>query len=555
MIKIACASPSGAPCSIKKNTDEIIRLIRVLNKADIILFPRLAISASSCGDMFLQSALTEASQKAVKNIASNVKNQLVIIGLPVKSGAVLLDAAAVLYEGKLRRFVPMPGPVKPFGESFPGVSNGVPVSGAPFEWKGNAVCVGGVLKGAVCLIPSCRPYLAGDEAKICGWLKKSSENAVIALAQSGRAESSTDFCFGGVCGVARGGRITAYRGAFSSEDYCFYDGGEEEIEEPILKSEPFSDERTPYLNGDKALVLRDLARIPSYALALRLKRIGAENMVLGLSGGLDSAMALLTADRARRMLNLGVESLNVYTLPAQGTGKNTLSNARMLCGALNVPLKTIDISEAVLSHLASISHSGKEDAAFENAQARERTQVLMDIANMVNGVMIGTGDMSELALGFTTYGGDHMSMYGVNSGLLKTMIRLAVRNEAQENKNLRPALEAVLKTPVSPELKSGAQRTEEILGPYILNDFFLYFFLKGAAPEIIIEKALSAFNGEYSKELIKYRLKLFYKRFFYSQFKRSCLPDGPKVINLSLSPRAGLSMPSDASPEIFLGLI
>ena len=302
-------------------------------------------------------------------------------------------------------------------------------------------------------------------------------------------------------------------------------------------------------------MLCDFIRIPAQALSLRLKRINAENIILGLSGGLDSAMALLIADRARRILNLNLSSLNIYTLPAQGTGKATLSNAEMLCNALNIPLNSIDISQAVFDHLKAINHKGQEDAAFENAQARERTQILMDIANMLGGIMIGTGDMSELALGFTTYGGDHMSMYGVNSGLLKTMIRFAMHNEAQKNEHLKPALSAILDTPISPELKSGAQHTEKILGPYILNDFFLYYALKGFAPEKIIKKALSAFENEYSKEFLAARLKAFYRRFFANQFKRSCLPDGPKVTDISLSPRGEFNMPSDASPEVFLDLL
>jgi NAD+ synthase (glutamine-hydrolysing) len=556
MINIACISPDGAPCSVGKNADEIMRLIHINSKADIVLFPRLALSTAGCGDLFLQDALISACESALKNIAAGVKDRIAVIGTPVKDGAGnLFDMAAVLHGGKVQRFVPLNSPKKPFSQDFPSVLYDIPVSREPFILNGQNICIDSIKQYSICLMPSCRPYLAGDEALICDWLKASSKNCIAALAQAGQAESSTDYCHAGVCGIAINQKIEAYRGAFAKQEYCFYSGAAKSNKECILKSEPFLDKKTPYLKGDKALVLCDFIRIPAQALSLRLKRINAENIILGLSGGLDSAMALLIADRARRILNLNLSSLNIYTLPAQGTGKATLSNAEMLCNALNIPLNSIDISQAVFDHLKAINHKGQEDAAFENAQARERTQILMDIANMLGGIMIGTGDMSELALGFTTYGGDHMSMYGVNSGLLKTMIRFAMHNEAQKNEHLKPALSAILDTPISPELKSGAQHTEKILGPYILNDFFLYYALKGFAPEKIIKKALSAFENEYSKEFLAARLKAFYRRFFANQFKRSCLPDGPKVTDISLSPRGEFNMPSDASPEVFLDLL
>ncbi|MDO5022774.1 MAG: NAD(+) synthase [Eubacteriales bacterium] len=551
---IACASPNGAPCDIKTNAAEIMRLIKSLPEAEIILFPRLALSSASCGDLFLQKALIIACENALKDILKTVGDKLVVLGLPVEYGkGNLLDLAAVLHSGKILRFVPLKNPKYPFSQDFPNSLNGIALSDEPFMFKGKRIFVGRLGdENSISLIPSDKPYLAGDDISVYDWLKNTSKNKVVALAQAGVAESGTDYCFGGICGVGENGRIKAYRRAFSKEDHCI---SQTDVDIDIPKSECFLDQKTPYLQGDKLQVLEDFIRIPAQALALRLKRIGSKNMVLGLSGGLDSTIALLIAAEARKILSLDKSSLHIYTLPAQGTGKKTLSNADMLCSALDIPLNTINISNAVKNHLRDIGHSGLEDAAFENAQARERTQILMDISNMVNGIMIGTGDMSELALGFTTYGGDHMSMYSVNSGLLKTMIRMAVWQLATNKKELSKALFSVLNTPISPELKSGVQHTEEILGPYILNDFFLYYVLKGFAPDEIISLAVPTFNGDYTKDILIKRLKFFYKRFFTNQFKRSCLPDGPRVWEYSLSPREGFKMPSDARANIFTDLL
>lgn len=301
----------------------------------------------------------------------------------------------------------------------------------------------------------------------------------------------------------------------------------------------------------------------SAALAKRLSHTRSKAAVIGVSGGLDSTLALIATVRAVQRASMPLSSVAAVTMPAFGTSERTLGNARKLCNALGVELREIDITDSVKEHLASIGHAlDAHDVVFENAQARIRTLVLMDMANQLNGLVVGTGDLSELALGWATYNGDHMSMYGVNASVPKTLVRHIIRYAADANPSLAPVLSDVLDTPVSPELlppTSGkiSQKTEEIIGPYELHDFFLYHVLRwGRRPGLIFEMAKYAFSESmlksemhvqpYDEQTILKWLKLFYQRFFNSQFKRSALPDGPKIGSVSLSPRGDWRMPSDA---------
>ncbi|WP_369298930.1 NAD(+) synthase [uncultured Neglectibacter sp.] len=298
----------------------------------------------------------------------------------------------------------------------------------------------------------------------------------------------------------------------------------------------------------------------SVGLATRLSHIGCQDLVLNLSGGLDSTLALLAAVRAFDRLDLPRKGIHTLSLPCFGTTSRTKSNAQKIAEELGVDFAEISIEQAVKQHFADIGQSmDKLDVTFENSQARERTQVAMDMANKVNGIVLGTGDLSELALGWATYNGDHMSMYGVNASIPKTLVRHLVRYEAEHSGDrLRQALEDVLDTPVSPELlppKDGeiAQKTEEVVGPYELHDFFLYYMLRfGFRPGKIYRMACRSFQDDYSPETVKHWLTVFYRRFFGQQFKRSCLPDGPKVGSVTLSPRGDFRMPSDASRQIWL---
>lgn len=305
----------------------------------------------------------------------------------------------------------------------------------------------------------------------------------------------------------------------------------------------------------------EMLAIQSYGLKKRYEHIGAQTAVIGVSGGLDSTLALLVTVRTFDMLHLDRKNIISVTMPCFGTTDRTYDNACKLAGALETTLREVNIKEAVIGHFKDIGQDMEaHDVTYENSQARERTQVLMDIANKENALVIGTGDMSELALGWATYNGDHMSMYGVNAGVPKTLVRHLVQYCADNctEETLKEVLTDVLSTPVSPELLPPtdgviSQKTEDLVGPYELHDFFLYYMLRcGFEPEKIYRVAKIAFAGKYEDKVILKWLKTFYRRFFSQQFKRSCLPDGPKVGSVSVSPRGDLRMPSDACAHIWL---
>lgn len=329
--------------------------------------------------------------------------------------------------------------------------------------------------------------------------------------------------------------------------------------ERIIKSQPFIPENNEFL--DKRC--RDIFNIQTVGLARRIEHTHAKTVVVGISGGLDSTLALLVCAKACDYLGISRNHIIGITMPGFGTTDRTYQNALSLMSALGVQTREISIQKAALQHFEDIGHDiSVHDVTYENTQARERTQILMDIANKESGFVVGTGDLSELALGWATYNGDHMSMYGVNAGVPKTLIRVLVRWIAEYGSLSQKANEIlfdVLDTPVSPELlppdEAGNinQKTEEIVGPYELHDFFLYYVVRfGFSPAKILFLAEQAFNGEYERATLLKWLKNFYYRFFTQQFKRSCLPDGPKVGTISLSPRGDWRMPSDAFNSIWL---
>ena len=335
-----------------------------------------------------------------------------------------------------------------------------------------------------------------------------------------------------------------------------------ELEETVLTREV---KASPFIPGDdsaRASHCEEILSIQANALAERMRAIGSKQAVLGISGGLDSTLALLVAARAFDILGLPHEGITAITMPGFGTTDRTHNNAWQLTLALGATPREIPIGASVRQHFADIGHDESvHNAAYENAQARERTQILMDVANDNGGIVIGTGDLSELALGWATYNGDHMSMYAVNAAVPKTLIRYIVRHVADTCGNARETevLLDVLDTPVSPELLPAnddgtiAQQTEDLVGPYELHDFFAYQLLRyGFGPRKIYRLARIAFAGEYSDETILKWLKVFHRRFFSQQFKRSCSPDGPAVGSVGLSPRGGLAMPSDASSALWL---
>ena len=411
-----------------------------------------------------------------------------------------------------------------------------------------------------------------------------------AYASAGVGESTTDLVFSGACTVAENGSLLAEGQRFSLDGtmavadididklnamrqlqntFICDNSGNTVLADKEL---PFLDEAyiernfdpNPFVPSDdreRDERCREILAIQSSGLAKRMLHTNTQKLVLGISGGLDSTLALLVAVRTTEMLKIPNENIICITMPGFGTTDLTYSNACALVKSLGATLKEISIKDACIQHFKDIGHDAEiHDVTYENTQARERTQILMDYANKVGGLLVGTGDLSELALGWCTYNGDHMSMYGVNASVPKTLVRHLVRNIADNSgRETAEILYSVLDTPVSPELlppdKDGKieQKTEDTLGPYEVHDFYLYHFLRfGTKPEKLLFMAKKAFRGTYDEERLRKWLEIFIKRFFNSQFKRSCLPDGPKVGSVSLSPRGDWRMPSDASYEEWL---
>ncbi|MCR5331343.1 MAG: NAD(+) synthase, partial [Lachnospiraceae bacterium] len=324
-------------------------------------------------------------------------------------------------------------------------------------------------------------------------------------------------------------------------------------------------EMNPFIPSDESErneQFKEVVEIQARGLASRLKAIGCKEAVIGISGGLDSTLAGLVTVEAFKMLGLDTSGISAVTMPCFGTSVRTRKNAEILIEELGIKLIEINIKDAVNGHLKDIGHDGETaDVTFENAQARERTQILMDIANLKNGIVVGTGDLSELALGFATYNGDHMSMYGVNASVPKTLVRALVGYFAanSESKRLADTLTDIIGTPVSPELLPSvegltSQITEDIVGPYELHDFFIFYMIRyGFEPAKIYRMAKEAFKGRYDAATILKWQKQLYRRFFANQFKRSCLPDGPKTGSVALSPRGDWRMPSDIRGTAWLG--
>ncbi len=414
--------------------------------------------------------------------------------------------------------------------------------------------------------------------------------AAYVYAGAGVGESTTDLVFGGHALIAENGTILAEGSRFGrderlavadvdigfldferSANYAFRNaattvGDVRRIAVPApadaenssglrrrVDPHPF----VPGADAERSERCEEILAIQSTGLATRLQAIGCKDVVVGLSGGLDSALALIVCVEAFRRLGLDMSGIHAYTLPGFGTTSRTKGNAGRLCEGLGVALETIDITPMARRHLADLGRDESvKDITYENTQARGRTYILMDKANQVGGILVGTGDLSELALGWCTYNGDHMSMYGVNAGVPKTLVKYIVGWYAEQNANVREALLDILATPVSPELLPAAadgtiaQVTEDKVGPYELHDFFLYHFLRrGASKEKILRLAKIAFAGEYEDAAIAKWLDVFMRRFYTQQFKRSCMPDGPKVGSINLSPRGDWRMPSDVAPQ------
>lgn len=429
-----------------------------------------------------------------------------------------------------------------------------------------------------------RELISGQSARlICGYV----------YANAGEGESTQDLVFGGHNIIAENGTVLAVSRRFVPEmivadmdlerlgserrrttTFPAAQAGDYEIIEFSLDTDAMEHKQAekllryidnrpfvPHNIEERSKRCEEIFTIQAMGLKKRLEHTGVKHAVVGISGGLDSTLALLVMARAFDLLGLPRSQIHAVTMPCFGTTDRTYQNACTLTRKLGATLSEVDIRTSVTQHFSDIGHDPAiHDVTYENGQARERTQVLMDTANEVSGLVIGTGDMSELALGWATYNGDHMSMYGVNASVPKTLVRHLVRYYADTcgEMELQAVLLDVLDTPVSPELlppEDGviSQKTEDLVGPYELHDFFLYYVLRfGYMPSKIYRMAVRAFDGEYEAAVIEKWLNVFYRRFFAQQFKRSCLPDGPKVGSVAVSPRGDLRMPSDAARRIWM---
>lgn len=592
--------------------------------AKIIVFPELCITGYTCSDLFLQDILLNSAKKALVEIAEHTKNlnALVFVGAPIAVGGELYNVAAALNHGNIlgfttKSFLPnygefyemrqfRPGPKKaekilfggkeiPFGPQLLFVENQMAnliVSAEICEdvWSPVPPSIEAAREGATVIVNcSASDETIGKasyrEALISGQSARLISGYI--YANAGEGESTTDLVFGGHNLIAENGTILAEAKRFSNGIiYTEFDVQKianerrknttfTETQEHVLPRIPFGLEQTetiltrtfpsrPFVPRDdqeRAKRCEEILTIQAMGLKKRLAHTHAKSAVVGISGGLDSTLALLVTAKAFDALGLERSGITAVTMPCFGTTDRTYQNACKMSLKVGATLREVRIGDAVMQHFKDIGHDPQDHSVtYENSQARERTQVLMDIANQTGGLVIGTGDMSELALGWATYNGDHMSMYGVNASVPKTLVRHLVHYfaDACEDSSLKEVLYDVLDTPVSPELlppKDGeiAQKTEDLVGPYELHDFFLYYFLRmGYEPGKIYRIAKLSFAGEYDDETIYKWLRTFCWRFFSQQFKRSCLPDGPKVGTVALSPRGDWRMPSDACVALWI---
>ena len=589
----------------------------------LLVFPELSLCGYTCGDLFGQKVLLDDCFAFLRTIAEETKDKkmLVFVGVPVRLGGVLYNCAAALNGGRVLAFIPKTH--LPNYAEFYEKRNFQPYAGenTEIDFYGDRVPFGNKIVFAeekeadftvsaelcedlwVPAPPSAAHAHAG--ANIIVNLSASDETAGKAeyrrllvrsqsaktvsgyvYADAGEGESSTDMTFSGHNIISENGEILKESVLFENgmivseidaeklsferrRINTFYDGRDlggyrtisfkassrgEKLTRPVA--------RLPFVPQGGALGERAelILSIQAAGLGKRLAHTGARAAVLGISGGLDSALALLVTVRAFKKLGRDLKDIIAVTMPCFGTTDKTYNNSLALMRALGVTFKTVNIADSVRAHFKDIGHDeGVKNAAYENAQARMRTMVLMDIANDAGGLVVGTGDLSELALGWATYNGDHMSMYGVNASVPKTLVKYLISYEAERlGGQLKETLEDILNTEISPELlppEDGkiAQKTEELVGPYELHDFYLYYAIRwGFSPKKVLFLAETAFAGIYEKEVIKKWLVSFYKRFFSQQFKRSCLPDGVKVGSVSLSPRGDWRMPSDACVQSWL---
>lgn len=597
--KIAAATPRLHLGESMANAREIIEIAEnaAARGVSAIVFPELSVTGYGCGDLFYREELLAGAWSALETIVkASAKLPLVlIVGLPVREGAGIYNGAAVVYKGKLwsvvkkrvladygeyyekRQFLPASaddtldifklGPLTFGVEICEDLWSAAPPSS--FAVSGGADVIFNLSASTDFLGKAARRRemaLQQSSRLVCAY----------AMACAGTGESTADAVYGGASLIASDGaalceaklfgeepklvsacidvealgyrrrRVSSVRPGLAKNTRLVVLGDDDLAGEPERVSpSPFLDEY-----GEENWTAK-LLDIQAVALSRRMTAAHSKRLVIGVSGGADSALALIGANRALRRLGLPADNLIAVVMPGFGSSVRTQNAAVKLSTAIGATVRVIDIKNACSLHLADIGHdTGIHDLAYENVQARERTQLLMDIANMEGALVIGTGDLSEIALGWNTYNGDHISMYQLNASVPKTMVLATLREVAAvADEPLASLLKEIAASPITPELVPGAAAndSENRLGPYELHDFFLYHYIaNGAGTDKLLELAKIAFAGKYSADVIKRTLDTFIRRFKTSQYKRNCVPDGPKI-TLSLSPRADWRMPSDLS--------
>ncbi len=624
-ISVACGTPKLRLADCAYNAEQTFTMMRSAEKAGVkvLVLPELGLTGYTCGDLFYQDAFLREAEEALKTVLEATRNLEVVtaVGLPLQMGDKLYNCAAILQKGQILGLVPKthlpnygefsekrwfaPAPEQeayadlcghltvPFAarqifrcQNVPGLTLGFeicedlwsPDSPSIQMAKAGASIIGNLSASNDVVGKDAyrRQLVTMQSAKLqCGYVYSS----------AGTGESTSDLVFGAHQLIAENGTLLEERrfdgGLLVSEidvqrlryerrrtqameeetdrrDYTVFFLPQSETKlTRYVSPMPF----VPEGKEDRDTRCREILLLASLGLKRRLEHTGAKTAVVGLSGGLDSTLAVLITGLAMKMMDRPLSDIIAVTMPCFGTTDRTRNNAMVLAERMGATLRTVDIAQSVRSHFRDIGHDPEDHSVtYENAQARERTQVLMDIANGSGGLVIGTGDLSELALGWCTYNGDHMSMYGVNASIPKTLVRHLVGylSQDKEEPELHDVLEDILDTPVSPELLPAikgeiSQRTEDLVGPYELHDFFLYYILRwGFAPGKVFRLAQHALGRKYSRDVILKWLKAFYRRFFSQQFKRNCLPDGPKIGTVSLSPRGDWRMPSDAQAAVWL---
>ncbi len=628
-IRIACVVPDVAVANVEHNAQEICKYIAEADgkQVDVLVFPELALTGASCADLFFEDALHDAVKKGLKTVVDCSAEHpalTIVVGLPVRAGMQMFNGAALVNNGKLVGLVPKANLTEmekrwftalldhTYGDADQRLGMYAPVCGkGPFMLDMGETQVGIAFDGdwdrveklalsdaevVVCLAAS--PEVVGMRADRESLVKHYSRNCVLAYCSAGMMESTQDGVYSGHSMIAENGSILAENEVVADTGYMIvmdcdlgkvralrrrdplfqnrmvrnYSEGEcwsvgSSVEQLRSDGTLYHLNKLPFIPETKAerdAYCREVFQIQVSGLKRRLKAINC-NPVLGISGGLDSTLALLVAVEAVRQLGRDASTVYGITLPCFGTSDRTYRNAWDLMKKLGITSKEISIKNAVTQHFIDIGHDPENrNTTYENGQARERTQILMDYSSTVNGIVVGTGDLSELALGWCTYNGDHMSMYGVNGSVPKSLIRWIVEAVA-DMPAFAPAKETlmdVLDTPISPELLPPdakgqiAQQTEDIVGPYALHDFFLYHVLRyGFGPRKIYTLACRAFENDFDGATVKKWLTSFYRRFFTQQFKRSCQPDGVKALPVSLSPRTDWRMPSEASYRMWMAEI